>query len=34
MISSKIHIKAIAQVLSIWAILGLLYFVLVNFIWQ
>lgn len=29
----KTHIMAIAQVLGIWAILGLMYFILVNFIW-
>lgn len=29
----KIHIKAIAQVLCIWAILALTYFIIVKFIW-
>ena len=30
---SKLHIKAIAQILSIWALLGLIYYILVNFVW-
>ena len=30
----KIHIKAIAQVLCIWAILGLIYFLINIFIWN
>jgi len=29
----RLHMKAIAQVLGIWAIFGLIYFILVNFIW-
>ena len=31
--NAKIHIKAIAQVLCIWAILTLTYFIIVKFIW-
>ena len=31
--NTKIHIKAIAHVLCIWAILTLTYFIIVKFIW-
>lgn len=30
---SKLHIKALAKILSIWALLGLIYYILVNFVW-
>ena len=32
--NSKIHIKVIAQVLCIWAILGLIYFMINKYIWH
>ena len=31
--NDKVHIKAIAQILCIWALLGLTYFLISTFVW-